>query len=56
MLDEVSDSLRNARAYGWEVGKHGQLISKFLHVCPDNPFVDVDWAKKIDMNEKDQNA
>src|SRR5690348_6155551 len=38
---------RNARAYGWEVGKHGVLSEVIQHVCPDNPFLDPKWRNHV---------
>lgn len=37
---------RNARAYGWEVGKHGQL-DPTVGLSPDNPFADPNWRDRV---------
>lgn len=41
---------RNARAYGWEVGKHGQLIDR-PPFSDDNPFLDANWRDNITVVE-----
>ena len=42
-----ADEDRNARAYGWEVGR-GQPIGAVIQSSPDNPFLDPDWAGGVD--------
>lgn len=37
---------RNARAYGWEVGR-GQEIGSEVQTSDDNPFLDPDWRDRI---------
>lgn len=38
---------RNARAYGWEVGKHGKLV-EITSLSPENPFADPNWRDKVE--------
>ncbi len=37
---------RNARAYGWEVGKWGVLAEHIVY-SPDNPFIDPNWRDHV---------
>lgn len=50
-LAEVEASIeeidRNARAYGWEIGRGHPLHSTIKVNSPDNPFLDSDWRSKI---------
>lgn len=43
MLEEVD---RNARAYGWEIGR-GRALTEVVDYSPDNPFLDPDWRKRM---------
>lgn len=38
----------NARAYGFEVGRQGKVLPKFMS-SPDNPFVH-DWRRIYGIN------
>lgn len=40
--DEIEELDRNARAYGWEIGR-GQPIGPQIETTPDNPFLNPDW-------------
>lgn len=40
--DEIQEMDRNARAYGWEIGR-GQAIGPEIDTTPGNPFLDPDW-------------
>jgi hypothetical protein len=42
-LDEV---VRNSMAYAWEIGK-GKPFKFELDASPDNPFLDGNWAAKV---------
>lgn len=44
VLDEMD---RNARAYGWEVGR-GKPLTAVLDFDPDNPFLNPDWRDNVD--------
>lgn len=39
---ELLEIDRNARAYGWEVGR-GQGCGQQVKASPDNPFMDENW-------------
>lgn len=42
-LEEID---RNARAYGWEVGR-GRSIDEVFESSPDNPFLDPGWRDGV---------
>lgn len=42
-LDEID---RNARAYGFEVGR-GKPLERKIDFGDDNPFLDSDWRSKV---------
>lgn len=44
LLEELD---RNARAYGFEIGRGHPLLEKLTHISDDNPFMDKDWRSKI---------
>jgi hypothetical protein len=43
VLDEMD---RNARAYGWEIGR-GQPLLDELTYSDDNPFIDPEWRENV---------
>lgn len=43
-MEEVD---RNARAFGWEVGR-GHLMSSHLNMLPANPFSEKNWREHLD--------
>lgn len=43
----IAELDRNARAYGFEIGRGHPLTEKLTHISPDNPFMDRDWKSKI---------
>lgn len=45
-IDEEID--RNARAYGFEIGRGHPLAEKLEKTSPDNPFLDKNWRAKTD--------
>lgn len=45
-LEEID---RNARAYGWAVGR-GQPLAEQIESGDDNPFHDPDWRERIEAN------
>lgn len=44
LCDQTDEIDRNARAYGWEIGR-GQIISKKLNTSEGNPFMDPNWRE-----------
>lgn len=44
--DEIEEFTRNARAYGWEVGK-GKPLTETISTSPDNPFLDPNWRDHL---------
>jgi hypothetical protein len=44
LLDELD---RNARAYGFEIGRGHPLTEKLTHISDDNPFMTRDWRDNI---------
>lgn len=42
VTDNTTEVDRNARAYGWEIGR-GQPIGWEIKTTPGNPFLDPDW-------------
>lgn len=46
-LEEVD---RNARAYGFEIGK-GQDLSEEIFTSDDNPFMDTNWRELIEAKK-----
>ena len=43
VFDEMD---RNARAYGWEIGR-GKPLTQVLDFSPENPFIDPNWKEKV---------
>jgi hypothetical protein len=48
----IEESDRNARAYGWEVGR-GQELGSIVGMTEDNPFIDPNWRGKVIFEEAD---
>jgi hypothetical protein len=48
-MDEVTlaEIDRNARAYGYEVGR-GRLLAKGIETSEDNPFLDPNWRDHVE--------
>lgn len=44
--DEID---RNARAYGWEIGKGHPLVEQIEKMQPDNPFLNKNWRENLVM-------
>jgi hypothetical protein len=40
---------RNARAYGWEIGR-GQALSTQVDVTEGNPFMDTGWKASVPLD------
>lgn len=54
--DMLDDMDRNARAYGWEIGK-GKPLTTEMEMSPDNPFTDKNWKDNVvapDEEEQDK--
>ena len=49
-LEEVD---RNARAYGWEVGRGHKLTADIKQTSPDNPFRHSNWRDFIEEPNED---
>jgi hypothetical protein len=49
---QVEEIDRNARTYGFEIGKGHPLTSKLDKLSDDNPFVNVNWRAKVDLEGK----
>jgi hypothetical protein len=45
---EVREIDRNARAYGWEVGRRGIAPPPAIASSPDNPFLDSGWRGSVE--------
>lgn len=45
--DTLNEIVRNSMAYAWEIG-HGAPFKFELDASPDNPFLNGDWAAKVD--------
>lgn len=43
---QMSEIDRNARAYGFEVGR-GKPLTKTMTFSDDNPFIDRNWRDKV---------
>lgn len=46
-IDEEAD--RNARAYGYEIGKGRPLVAILGEISEDNPFINPDWRDTIEV-------
>lgn len=42
----VEESDRNARAYGWEIGRGHPLVQELM-TTPDNPFMNIHWRNDV---------
>ncbi len=51
-LDEID---RNARAYGFEIGR-GQALAERIESSEDNPFLDPNWRDLIKENAGDRES
>ena len=38
---------RNARAYGWEIGRGHPLVERIESTDPENPFLAADWRTRL---------
>lgn len=52
-VEKIEAIDRNARAYGYEVGKGANLAQVIHTLSDDNPFLDKDWRLKMMMGEND---
>lgn len=43
--DVIEESDRQARAYGWEIGK-GTPIAEVVTASEENPFIDPEWRDR----------
>lgn len=50
MAKDIREIDRNARAYGFEIGR-GRPVQDVVASSPDNPFLDPDWASDLDGGE-----
>jgi hypothetical protein len=46
--EATQQSDRQARAYGWEVGR-GHALKLMIAASPDNPFLDPNWTDNLDI-------
>ena len=44
---DIEEMDRNARAYGWQVGRSGTFPTDVTETTDDNPFVDPNWRDKL---------
>lgn len=49
---QVEEIDRNARAYGWEVGRGHPLTEQLNTVESANPFLDKNWREQIIRDER----
>jgi hypothetical protein len=47
-IEELEEIDRNARAYGYEIGKGKRLVRVMEDISQDNPFLDPDWRVKME--------
>lgn len=45
--EELDAMDRNARAYGWEIGRGKPLAANIGDISPDNPFINENWKDAI---------
>lgn len=48
--EDMQEIDRNARAYGWEIGR-GRALSQIIDMTPGNPFADPDWRKNVTLGD-----
>lgn len=48
----VKETDRNARAYGWEVGR-GRVMQEMIEYDPENPFLFSDWREQFGLPQVD---
>jgi hypothetical protein len=46
LVNILAEIDRNARAYGWEIGR-GKELQDHIEISPDNPFKDLSWVTKV---------
>jgi hypothetical protein len=44
LIAYITSVVRNAKAYGWEVGHQG-IVKRAFMASPDNPFVHENWEQ-----------
>ena len=44
---DIREIDRNARAYGFEIGRGRLVLGEVVTTSPDNPFLDPDWASNV---------
>ena len=49
-FEELGELDRNARAYGYEVGR-GAKLEEIVTATPDNPFLHADWAERAGLRK-----
>lgn len=54
-IEEFEESDRNARAYGFEIGRGKPLVEKLTYLSTDNPFMDPLWKSKMEEWNADHN-
>jgi len=47
---ELTELDRNARAYGWEIGR-GAVLGRQVESSPGNPFLDAAWRERLPLSE-----
>jgi hypothetical protein len=47
-FDELGELDRNARAYGFEIGR-GKKMEDIVSASEDNPFLHTDWAERAGL-------
>lgn len=45
--EQIAEIDRNARAYGYEVGKGHPLVEELTVISEDNPFKDLNWRDHV---------
>lgn len=43
---------RNARAYGWEVGRGHLMVDRMEDCDPANPFLDPNWREHVQVRDE----
>jgi len=50
LMPKLNEMDRNARAYGWEIGRGAPMIDEMIY-SDDNPFINPDWRENVQVNE-----
>jgi hypothetical protein len=52
--EQLNEIDRNARAYGFEIGRGHPFVETLNELSDDNPFLDVNWRSTVEQVASDE--